>query len=100
MYELDASQTLGSGLTGVVAAMACVGGGNDDSAPAVVTHPNALQHRWNALVVVIGIPKMQDPEEATREDRVRATRALFDWIETLPPVPAVDLAAMDRGDLY
>ncbi|TVQ85662.1 MAG: hypothetical protein EA400_14995 [Chromatiaceae bacterium] len=84
----------------MVAAMASVVGGNCDTAPTVVTHPNELQHRWNALVVMISIPKMQDPEEATREDRVRATRALFDWIDTLPPVPAVDLAAMDRGDLY
>lgn len=100
MYERKQSNQCGSDITGVVAAMGAEPKYWPPTDMMSITHQAELHHKWGALVVAISILGIEEQQKVAVKDKAQAMRAMFDWIDALPPAPPVDRDAMDRGEIY
>ncbi len=100
MYETRQLTEYGPRITGVVTSLEAQKVPHAETIATSLNKPTDVYHKWGTLVVIISIPEERGQSATLIRNRVGGVEALFDWIESLPPVPHVDLDAMDRGEIY
>jgi len=100
MYETRQYSEYGSRMAGVVTSLEAQKVPHADTIATSLNKPTDVYHQWGTLVVIISIPEERGRSVTLTRNKVGGVEALFDWIDSLPPVPHVDLDAMDRGEIY
>lgn len=100
MNEIKQYDTYGARDIGIVTALEKVGDNRYQAGEPTTIYPWAAYPLRGTAVVVISVSDAQVLQERRTKDTRQGLKALFDWIESQPAVPTLDLDALDRGEIY
>ena len=100
MNEITQYDAYGARDIGILTFLNKAGDDRYQTGKPVVIYPWPAYGQQGTAVVVISASAAKELPKTGGKDTRQGLKALFDWIESQPAVPTLDLDAMDRGEIY